>query len=93
VPLSRSGFFVLFLIYTSIVELNAHLGEGDLVRIFFMWHSPGMQQMGPVADLSVPPVRPANGALITAMTARAFWIAPRKFVCSARLIGWLIALT
>jgi hypothetical protein len=27
--------FVLFLIYTSVAELNARLGNGKLVKIFF----------------------------------------------------------
>jgi hypothetical protein len=27
--------FVLFLIYTSVAELNARLGKGELVKIFF----------------------------------------------------------
>jgi hypothetical protein len=27
--------FVLFLIYTSVAELNARLGKGQLVKIFF----------------------------------------------------------
>jgi hypothetical protein len=55
--------FVLFLVYTSIVELNAHLGKGELMKIFFTWHSPGMQQMGPAAGLGVHTVRPANGEI------------------------------
>jgi hypothetical protein len=31
--------FVLFLIYTSVEELNARLGHGELRKIFFTWRS------------------------------------------------------
>src|SRR5271166_1476113 len=32
--------FVLFLIYTSVEELNARLGDGELMKIFFTRRSP-----------------------------------------------------
>jgi hypothetical protein len=32
--------FVLFLIYTSVAELNARLGKGELVKIFFTKRTP-----------------------------------------------------
>ena len=35
--------FVLFLIYTSIEELNARLGNGKLMKIFFTKRSPVTQ--------------------------------------------------
>ena len=35
--------FVLFLIYTSFEELNARLGDGELMKIFFTRHSPVMK--------------------------------------------------
>ena len=34
--------FVLFLIYTSVEELNARLGSGELMKIFFTRRSPGV---------------------------------------------------
>jgi hypothetical protein len=35
--------FVLFLIYTSVAELNARFGEGELRKIFFTRHSSEMK--------------------------------------------------
>jgi hypothetical protein len=52
--------FVLFLVYTSIVELNAHLGEGELVKIFITGHSSEMRPTRPTADSPVHEARPAN---------------------------------
>jgi hypothetical protein len=37
--------FVLFLIYTSLEELNARLGAGELMKIFFTRHSSEMKPM------------------------------------------------
>lgn len=34
---------VLFLIYTSVTELNARLGRGELMKIFFTRRSPGLK--------------------------------------------------
>ena len=42
--------FVLFLIYTSIVELNAALGGGRLGKIFFARRLPESNLTAPVAD-------------------------------------------
>jgi hypothetical protein len=42
--------FVLFLIYTSLEELNARLGDGELVKIFFTRRSSEMKPTLPPAD-------------------------------------------
>jgi len=42
--------FVLFLVYTSIVELNAVLGGGRLGKIFFVTRLTGSNLTAPVAD-------------------------------------------
>jgi hypothetical protein len=42
--------FVLFLIYTSIVELNAALGHGELEKIFFARRSSKTKLAGRAAD-------------------------------------------
>ena len=42
--------FVLFLIYTSIEELNARLGDGRLMKIFFTRRSPVVNPTLPAAD-------------------------------------------
>ena len=42
--------FVLFLVYTSIVELNAALGDGGLLKIFFGKRSSESKLTVPVAD-------------------------------------------
>jgi hypothetical protein len=52
--------FVLFLIYTSVEELNARLGEGELMKIFFTRHSPVMKPTLQAADSRGPQARPAN---------------------------------
>jgi hypothetical protein len=39
--------FVLFLIYTSVAALNARLGKGELVKIFFTRPSAALQQSCP----------------------------------------------
>ena len=39
--------FVLFLIYTSVVELNARLGKGELVKIMFTRRQAEVKQTGP----------------------------------------------
>ena len=52
--------FVLFLVYTSIVELNAHLGNGELVKIFFTTHSSETNSTRPAAGSPVHQARSAN---------------------------------
>jgi hypothetical protein len=52
--------FVLFLVYTSIVELNAHLGHGELVKIFITGHSSEMKPPRPAAGSLVHQARSAN---------------------------------
>ena len=52
--------FVLFLVYSSVVELNAHLGSGELMKIFFAGHSSEMKPARPAVDSRVHPDRPAN---------------------------------
>ena len=52
--------FVLFLIYTSVEELNARLGDGELMKIFFTRRSPVMKPMPSAADSRGPQARPAN---------------------------------
>src|SRR6516164_11781656 len=42
--------FVLFLIYTSVSELNARLGNGELSKMFFSRRSLEMKFTPPVAD-------------------------------------------
>ena len=42
--------FVLFLVYTSVAELNARLGDGKLRKIFFTRRSPEMKPSTPTAD-------------------------------------------
>ena len=39
----QTRIFVLFLIYTSIEKLNARLGDGGLIKIFFPKRSPVMK--------------------------------------------------
>jgi hypothetical protein len=46
--------FVLFLIYTSVEELNARLGDGELMKIFFTRRSREMKPTTPAADSRVP---------------------------------------
>jgi hypothetical protein len=43
--------FVLFLIYTSIEELNARLGNGNLMKMFFKPSSPVSVPTPPTVDL------------------------------------------
>ena len=52
--------FVLFLVYTSIVELNAHLGNGELVKIFFTRHSSETNSTRPAAGSLIHQARSAN---------------------------------
>jgi hypothetical protein len=52
--------FVLFLIYTSVAELNARLGDGELMKIFFTRRSPEMKPTPPAVDSRAPQARPAN---------------------------------
>jgi hypothetical protein len=52
--------FVLFLVYTSLAELNAHFGHGELVKIFFTGHSSEMKPTQPGADSSVHQARPTH---------------------------------
>ena len=46
--------FVLFLIYTSVAELNARLFEGKLIKIFFTRRSSEMKPMTPTAESRAP---------------------------------------
>ena len=52
--------FVLFLIYTSVEELNARLGDGELMKMFFTGHSSEMKPTRPAADSRVHQARPTN---------------------------------
>jgi hypothetical protein len=52
--------FVLFLIYTSIAELNGRLGHGELVKIFFTRHPSEMKSTRPAADSRVRQARSEN---------------------------------
>jgi hypothetical protein len=47
--------FVLFLIYTSVAELNARFGDGKLIKILFTGHSP---EMKPDARAKARPASP-----------------------------------
>lgn len=46
--------FVLFLVYTSAEELNARLGDGELMKIFFTRRSPVMKPMLSAVDSRDP---------------------------------------
>jgi len=52
--------FVLFLIYTSVAELNARFGEGELRKIFFTRRSSEMKPTLQAADSRAPQARPPN---------------------------------
>ena len=52
--------FVLFLIYTSVEELNTRLGGGVLMKIVFTGHPSEMKPTRPAADSRIPPARPTN---------------------------------
>lgn len=52
--------FVLFLIYTAVEELNARLGDGERVRIFFAGRSSGMKPTPLAAGSRIPQARPMN---------------------------------
>src|SRR5271166_1681872 len=52
--------FVLFLIYNSVVEVNAWLGNGELMKILFTRHSSEMKPTRPAVDSRVRQARPAN---------------------------------
>jgi hypothetical protein len=52
--------FVLFLIYTSAEELNARLGGGELMKIFFTRRPSEMKPPPPAADSRAPRAQPAN---------------------------------
>ncbi len=52
--------FVLFLIYTSVEELNARFGDSELMKIFFTRRSSEMNPTPPTADSRAPQARPAN---------------------------------
>jgi hypothetical protein len=45
---------VLFLIYTSVEELNARLGDGELLKIFFTKRSSEMKPTQPAAEPHAP---------------------------------------
>jgi hypothetical protein len=46
--------FVLFLIYTSLEELNTRLGDGELIKIFFTSRSSEMKPTLQAADSRGP---------------------------------------
>jgi hypothetical protein len=52
--------FVLFLIYTSAEGLNARLGDGELMKIFFTRRSAVMKPTLPAVDSRGPHARMAN---------------------------------
>jgi len=52
--------FVLFLIYTSFEELNARLGDGKLMKIFFTGRSPVMKPTLQSADSRGSQAQPVN---------------------------------
>src|SRR6202045_3839902 len=52
--------FVLFLIYTSVAELNERLGDGELMKIFFTRRSSEMKPPTPVADSRAPRTQRTN---------------------------------
>jgi hypothetical protein len=52
--------FVLFLIYTSVAELNARLGNGALMKIFFTGRSSELKPVPQGADSPAPRTQPAN---------------------------------
>jgi hypothetical protein len=52
--------FVLFLIYTSVEELNARLGDGELMKIFFTRRSSGIKPTLPAENLRGSQARTAN---------------------------------
>jgi len=52
--------FVLFLIYTSVEELNGRLGDGELMKMFFSNRSPLMKPTVPPADSRGPEALAAN---------------------------------
>ena len=52
--------FVLFLIYTSVEELNTRLGGGVLMKIVFTGHPSEMKPTRSAADSRVPQARPTN---------------------------------
>ena len=54
--------FVLFLVYTSLAELNARLGKGELSRLFFTRRSLSETKLtAPAADSHAPQVQPTKG--------------------------------
>src|ERR1700722_15056257 len=53
--------FVLFLIYTSVAELNARLGNDALLKIFFTGRSSELKPGHRAADSLAPRAQPANG--------------------------------
>jgi hypothetical protein len=52
--------FVLFLIYTSVEELNARLGDGELMKIFFTRRSSETKPTPSAANSRTPRARPPN---------------------------------
>jgi hypothetical protein len=52
--------FVLFLIYTSVEELNARLGDGELIKIFFSRRPSKMKPTRPATDSSPRQAEPAG---------------------------------
>jgi hypothetical protein len=52
--------FVLFLVYNSVVELNARLGNGELIKILFTGLSSEKKATRLAADSRDHQARPAN---------------------------------
>ena len=52
--------FVLFLVYTSVEELNARLGDGELMKIFFTRRLSETKSTPPAANSHAPRARPAD---------------------------------
>jgi len=52
--------FILFLVYTSVAELDARFGKGELMKIFFTAHSSEMKPTPAAADSRAPRAQPDN---------------------------------
>jgi hypothetical protein len=52
--------FVLFLVYTSVAELDARFGKGELMKAFFTAHSSEMKSTPPAPDSRAARAQPDN---------------------------------
>jgi hypothetical protein len=52
--------FVLFLIYTSVIELNARFGDGLMFKIFFTKRSSELKPVSQASDAGIPHGSPIN---------------------------------